>query len=227
MLSLASMTGLEEALRAELAASRREARWVRRRLEGDLARMVHDLKAPLSAVKGYVEMLLRGMAGPLSPDASRYLERIREVIDREREMIDTRLRPRGDRGLAVMCDLGRTLEAALARSHRAVQARGLVVRADLLDAASPVMARPSLLLLFARRLVRHLVGAAAPGGAVSLAVHDEVGRWAVEASADGDRGRGRDLLLCREAVERLGGTFHPGAQGQGAIRVLLPQGVPD
>jgi signal transduction histidine kinase len=219
---------LEEALRGELAAARRGARWAQLRVERELARTAHDLKAPLAAAKGYVEMMLRGMAGPLPPGAARYLERIREVIDGERRLIDERLRLPGDRGdLAAVCDLGGALRAALARSRPAVQARGLEVRARLPADGSPLLARPSLLSLFARRLVRHLVGAASAGGAVLIAVHDELPRWEVEAWADGDRRRiGRDLLVCRESVNRLGGSLHLREPGRWVIEVQLPQEAP-
>src|SRR5687767_1905300 len=157
---------LEVALRGELATARRSARWSQLRVERDLTRTVHDLKAPLAAVKGYVEMMLRGMAGPLPPGASRYLERIREVIDRERWLIEERLNPlRDPRPPVAVCDLGRALEAALARSQRAVQARRLGLEVELPTTPSPLLAQPSLLFLFARRLVADLPPAAPRGRA--------------------------------------------------------------
>ncbi len=48
----------------------------------------HELKNPLVAMKGYTDMLLRGMAGPVSTQRVRYLEKIAEGIEKERALID-------------------------------------------------------------------------------------------------------------------------------------------
>ncbi len=58
------------------------------RLEAQLAYVRHELKSPLVAVKGYVEMMARGMAGPLTPVMKRYLERIAAGVERQRELIE-------------------------------------------------------------------------------------------------------------------------------------------
>lgn len=71
-------------LRKQLAAQRRRIRHLR----SQASRSAHDLKAPLVAIKGYVDMLLRGMAGPLNDQAQRYLDRIGSAVERERQLID-------------------------------------------------------------------------------------------------------------------------------------------
>src|SRR5712664_193221 len=53
------------------------------------ARVRHDLKAPLVSMKGYVDMLLRGMAGPLSFQMQRYLRRLSESVEQQRALIDS------------------------------------------------------------------------------------------------------------------------------------------
>src|SRR5262245_44046783 len=108
---------LESVLRSELARRRIEARRAEQQVERDLSRAMHDLKAPLSALKGYVDMMLRGIAGPMPPTANRYLTRIREVVDRERQLIEDRLRPRASSAAPPAADLSRAFVAAIERSE--------------------------------------------------------------------------------------------------------------
>lgn len=62
------------------------------RLETRLALARHELKTPLAAVKSYVDMLLRGMAGPTTPAMQRYLERVAAGLERARILVDTEIR---------------------------------------------------------------------------------------------------------------------------------------
>lgn len=64
------------------------------------SRASHDLKAPLVAIKGYVDMILRGFGGPIEPKATRYLEKVNGSVDRMKELIDSRVHPSSTRGLA-------------------------------------------------------------------------------------------------------------------------------
>src|SRR6185295_6581398 len=145
-------SALESVLRSELARRRIEARRAEQRVERELSRTVHDLKAPLSALKGYVDMMLRGIAGPMPPTANRYLTRIREVVDRERQLIDDRLRPRSHPAPPPMTDLARALAAAVDRSGPALRARRLQLSLELPPRGCPVPASQGLVDLLARRL---------------------------------------------------------------------------
>jgi signal transduction histidine kinase len=55
-------------------------------------RLRHELKNPLVAIKGYVDMMLRGMVGPFAEPARRYLRRIAVAVERQRAVIDDQLR---------------------------------------------------------------------------------------------------------------------------------------
>ena len=66
-------------------AEARTAAEVRARLR----RLNHDLKTPLVSMKGYVDMLMRGMAGPLTEPMRRYLSAIAQGVERQRNSIDT------------------------------------------------------------------------------------------------------------------------------------------
>lgn len=208
----------EAVLRSELGRRRIEARRVERRVERDLSRAVHDLKAPLSALKGYVDMMLRGLAGPMPPTANRYLTRIREVVDRQRQLIEDRLRPRPSPGGPPLVDLSRALAAAVERSEPGLRARRLQLFLELPGRPCLLAAPPSLVELLARRLVRHLVASTPLEGAPRLALRDDLGRRWIEISMLPES---RDLQVALAGADRLGA--HAGRGEPGALRIDLPQ----
>ncbi|MBI3182133.1 MAG: hypothetical protein HYZ28_08305 [Myxococcales bacterium] len=59
--------------------------------EARLAMVRHQLKTPLVAMKGYLDMVRRGMAGPITPVMDRYLERVAAGIERARALVDSEL----------------------------------------------------------------------------------------------------------------------------------------
>jgi signal transduction histidine kinase len=208
-------------LRSELARRRIEARRAEQRVERDLSRAVHDLKAPLSALKGYVDMMLRGIAGPMPPTANRYLARIREVVDRERQLIDDRLRPRASPRAPPMADLSRAFVAAIERSESALRARRLRLSLELPPRGCPMVARQSLVDLLARRLVRHLLASAPEGATVHIALQEDLSRrWIELAPGPGDTGS-IDLRIALAAAERLGARATLGP----VLRIELPQEI--
>jgi signal transduction histidine kinase len=72
-----------------LADRERAAQEQADRLRAQLASARHDLKGPLAAVKGYLDMLLREQAGPIPPPMRRYLERCLSAVVREVALIDS------------------------------------------------------------------------------------------------------------------------------------------
>jgi signal transduction histidine kinase len=217
-------SALESVLRSELGRRRIEARRAEQRAERELSRAVHDLKAPLSALKGYVDMMLRGIAGPMPPTANRYLARIREVVDRERQLIDDRLRPHPDPGAPPTVDLSRAFAAAVERSGPALRARRLHLSLELPPRGCTLPATQGLADLLARRLVRHLLQTAAPGASVHLALREDLGRRWIELSPAADPAgpapsEPLDLRMALAAAERLGG--HPTFVGP-SLRIDLP-----
>ncbi|HZH02993.1 MAG TPA: histidine kinase dimerization/phospho-acceptor domain-containing protein [Myxococcaceae bacterium] len=60
-------------------------------LDESLRRARHDLKTPLAVMKGYLDMMLRGMGGELTPQMRRYLERMGQAVRHELTLLDSRL----------------------------------------------------------------------------------------------------------------------------------------
>jgi signal transduction histidine kinase len=92
-----SATGLEakvrertaelEATYRELEASHARLRELDRLKSDFLGNVSHELRTPLAAIKGYVDNLLDGVAGPLSERPHRYLGRVRDNADRLSRMV--------------------------------------------------------------------------------------------------------------------------------------------
>ncbi len=57
-------------------------------LDAALRRVRHDLKTPMSVIKGYVDMMLRGMGGEPTPAMRRYLERTSDAVRKELALLD-------------------------------------------------------------------------------------------------------------------------------------------
>jgi two-component system, OmpR family, sensor kinase len=62
-----------------------------RPLDAWLRQVRHDLKAPLLTIRGYVDLMQRGAAGPLTPRMERYLARVMEATLRECALIDSQV----------------------------------------------------------------------------------------------------------------------------------------
>ncbi|MRI87189.1 histidine kinase [Aggregicoccus sp. 17bor-14] len=110
----------EREARAEQTRLRLELRTVSERaarLEAHRSRASHDLRTPLVVMKGYVDMIQRGLAGPLSPALQRYADRLSRAVEEQNGLIARHLAP--ERGActpllpALRSGLARALAAGL------------------------------------------------------------------------------------------------------------------
>jgi signal transduction histidine kinase len=76
-----------EATYRELAASHARLRELDQLKSDFLGNVSHELRTPLAAVKGYVDNLLDGVAGPLTDKPRHYLARVRDNADRLGRMV--------------------------------------------------------------------------------------------------------------------------------------------
>ena len=60
-------------------------------LDAWLRQLRHDLKSPLMTIRGYVDLIQRGAAGPLTPKMQRYLANVMRATLRECALIDSQL----------------------------------------------------------------------------------------------------------------------------------------
>ncbi|MBX3463132.1 MAG: HAMP domain-containing histidine kinase [Planctomycetes bacterium] len=231
---------------AETARSQLEARLVdadRRGLLGELAATIaHDLRNPLTIVKGTAESLCR---------RPRTLAELAQHTDVIRRNID-----KADRTIASLIDLGRprttTARAQPARQALAevrdlvqVEARRRRIQVEVeADRAATVLADPTLLAQALLNLVLNAVQASAPRSRIVLRARTvrRSGRgWTVLAVDDrgpgiapGDRSRlftpffttkpggtGLGLSSCRRIAGELGGRLDLRPRHRGGARALL------
>ncbi len=100
-----------------------------------LAIASHDLKSPLAAVRGYLDLLIEGMAGPLTEQQAKYLDRSRIRLDSQIRLISDLLditaleggKGMGDKVRLVPTDL---VHKAVEIAREAAQPRNITVLYD-------------------------------------------------------------------------------------------------
>ena len=213
--------GLDRSLRRRLHQAQRQLAQQEQNTEQVLRRAAHDIKAPLSAMKGYVDMMVRGMAGPLTPTMQRYLDRLREAIERQRQMIDVLLHAPPAPEEAP--DLKAILMAALDRSKEAMDAKRMGL--ELVAPAEPCRLRgdASHLEMLMRRLVRQVVRTASRGAVIEAELCEEGKSWTVSLRAAGGALDVRGWSVSDAIARRLGGSVDINWSGGVVLHAVLPR----
>jgi len=195
------------------------------RIEKAMRRAAHDLKAPLSAMKGYVDMMLRGMAGPLTPTMQRYLDRLSQAIERERALIDLLLHAPPQRLAPV--DLKQCVLASLDRSREAMDTKHLGLEFVAPLDPCQLQADRDTLELLVRRLIREMVRSAPQGAVIDVDLREEGPGWQLSLGLPGGLPGGTLNLqggaICNAIARRLGGSVDFACQGGAALRMILPR----
>ncbi|MCP3101740.1 histidine kinase [Myxococcus sp. K15C18031901] len=186
----------------QLRAQERElANWERRR-----SRAAHDLRTPLMVIKGYLDMMVKGTAGPLNATVNRYLERMVRVAQDQRDLIDRRL---GRQSLACVEDV-RPLLQEVFRSPRFVAALALPDR--------PVSVRGGAQEVesWARELARGIASSGATEVSLRVDAEEATARWRFHARTHGGRGASEATTTRLLALTRRlrGELLLPGAGEQ-------------
>lgn len=169
-------------------------------LEKRRSRAAHDLRTPLMVIKGYVDMMLKGTAGPLNAQMQRYLERLAKSSTDQKELIDRRLSPLAP-GLD---DLRPVLQSAFAPTPGRRQAAPTLTLPG--ERAVSVRGTRADWELLARTVAR------STGGAVAVDVHlgpaVDATQWLLRVRAcPGAALPARTEAVLRHLAQRLGGTL--------------------
>jgi len=203
--ALERMTRLGGALLSSLAreedarAERDQLRLERQRLkelvahrERGWARAAHDLRTPLLVLQGYIEMMNKGIAGPLTPPMQRYIDRMRHSATD----LNTRLQNR-QRGDTVSSTDVRPLLNAIFGPGRPAAAR-------LEQPEEPVRVRAprATLVPLLRALERLLVGAGSSGTQVKVEVPEDSQVWRLSLRGQVQRALPERALHALEQLAR-------------------------
>lgn len=222
-----SFLALAEAVNAQLRLLREERRRFRHgdlELKDAIASVSHDLRTPLTAMLGYIELLERE---DKSETVARYVERVKGRAEALRVLTDELLDYTVGASLRELkprdTDLGRALENSLLSFYGAIERRGLEVDVNITE--TPVVRRldPEAL----NRVFSNIIGNAVKYSDGDLSVvMDGGGRIVFSNRADGldpltvgklfdrfytvssNRGStGLGLSIARLLTERMGGSI--------------------
>src|SRR5215467_5097023 len=166
-----------EATYRELAASHTRLREVDQLKSDFLGNVSHELRTPLAAIKGYVDNLLDGVAGPLADKPRHYLGRVRDNADRLSRMVSDLLDlTRIEAGKVELCPEALVVAdvvADAAESLRQVaRAQGRVLVLDL-EPCPPVWGDPDKIHQVLTNLVSNAIKFSPRDGQVTISTCPE------------------------------------------------------
>ncbi len=215
---------LMSAVAREREAQSRQARLLkeRKRLEETVARLerqrrmaAHDLRTPLLVIQGYVGMMLKGVAGPLTPTMQRYAQHLMKASADQGALIDRRLSSEG-----APEDLRALLCATFERPGRA---RRMSVNLAFTTQSVPVKGSRAVLDVLLRTLERGLVATGATAADVGVDAPEGTGLWRLSLCAQTERALpARTTALLEQLVLRLGGQMSIQLRPRLALTLHLP-----
>ncbi len=155
-----------EALNAQL----READQIK---DEFLSTISHELKTPIVTVKGYLEMLLRGRAGPLDARQKRILEVMQHNVARQLNLIDdllnyVRIHAHPDDREHQVFDLREVIREARETFAPALEKKGLTLEIDIPNRPLWVQAHRSNIEIIFSNLLSNAIKFTDRGGAIRI-----------------------------------------------------------
>lgn len=215
LMSAVAREGEAQARQAQLLRERKRLEETVAHLERQRRKAAHDLRTPLLVIQGYVGMMLKGVAGPLTPTMQRYAQQLMKASADQASLIERRLSTDG-----APEDLRTLLCATFERPGRA---RRMSVNLDCKAQSVPVKGSRAVLDVLLRTLERGLVGTGATAADVSVDAPEGTGLWRLSLCAQTERPLpARTTALLEQLVLRLGGQMSIQLRPRLALTLHLP-----
>jgi signal transduction histidine kinase len=168
----------EQAILAIIQA--RQAELVRReatRVKANFLSMItHELRSPLNAINGYLDLILAGLAGELNEQQREFVQRARAGSEHLFSLIeDLLLLSRADAGQLHlnrdMISLPAIVANALEELELVARDSGITIKVEIVDDFPPIYADSVRMQQVLRNLLSNALHFTPPGGSVTISAH--------------------------------------------------------
>lgn len=171
----------------------------------------HELRVPLTFVKGYVDLLREGAFGEIKPEQEEPLEIIAKRTDRISRLVGDmltlqRLESEGIEFTEV--DLAKLAHAAVEDARAAAQRAGVVIEEDIPENLPPILGGPDQLPRVFDNLLGNAIKFSPDGGNITVSIRDEADQITVHISDTG-------IGIPPDKLERLFARFYRASGSEG------------
>jgi signal transduction histidine kinase len=144
--------------------------------------VAHELKTPMTSIRGYTDLIAQGAVGPVSPPQANFLATIRANADRMAALVsDLNDVSRIDSGRLRLdfsgCALGEALQEVIESLHSQIDAKEQKLSLEIPSDLPLVWADRGRLIQILTNLVSNAHKYTAAGGALRIAAERSTNRW--------------------------------------------------
>jgi signal transduction histidine kinase len=144
--------------------------------------VAHELKTPMTSIRGYTDLLAQGAVGPISPSQANFLATIRSNADRMASLVSdlndiSRIESGRLRLEYVSCSLGDALEEVLEGLHSQMETKEQQLTLDIPSNLPPVWVDRGRLIQILTNLVSNAHKYTPAGGTIRIIAQHASNRW--------------------------------------------------
>jgi signal transduction histidine kinase len=163
--------------------------------------VAHELKTPMTSIRGYTDLLAQGAVGPISPSQANFLATIRSNADRMASLVSdlsdiSRIEAGRLRLEYISCPLSGALDEVLAGLHSQIEAKEQQLTLEIPADLPPVWVDRGRLIQILTNLVSNAHKYTPAGGIIRITAERSTNRW--------DPNGPPDVIHCRVQDSGLG-----------------------